>query len=157
MMRKQLFQAILWLVLPLQAALGATVTLKWDPNPAGDTVTSYSVYQATGSGGFTKIQNVLGTVTTASILNVSPGLYRFYVTASNQWGESTPSNTVQTPGTVPTPPGSLILTIAVRILPGGQLTACKTFVPGPYPEPHLTLWGQARFPLHFRPLNILPC
>lgn len=76
-------------------ASAAALTLTWDPNPAEDQVTSYQVYQATNvAGPYTLIGS---TTNTSFTLPLPPGRYFFYVTASNFWTESSPSQTVSTP------------------------------------------------------------
>lgn len=80
--------------------------LTWDLNPTTESVLKYSVYQANGpTGTFVKVLDV--TTNHATIPNLTPGMYRFYVTASNVWGESGPSNIVQTPVNASTAPKNL--------------------------------------------------
>ncbi|MEK6883575.1 MAG: hypothetical protein AABY22_28360 [Nanoarchaeota archaeon] len=52
--------------------------------------------------------------TTATVNVATPGSYRFYVTASNSWGESLQSNTVSTP---PTATGPKNITIKITPKP----------------------------------------
>lgn len=78
------------------AALGNAVMLSWSPNATNEMVTSYQVYQSsTVNGGFAKVATTPGT---NSIVAASPGIWFWYVTASNSfWGESSASATVQSP------------------------------------------------------------
>lgn len=92
-----------WLV---AAPTTRTVTLSWDPST--DPVTFYTVYQATAlTGPYLPIAQQPGTNLT---LNVTPGSYTWYVTATatNFWGtfESGPSNMLTVPP--PNPPAQPI-------------------------------------------------
>jgi predicted phage tail protein len=91
-------------------AQAANITVAWDANPAAESVIKYTVYQAIGpTGSFVKVSDT--TSTTLLIPNLTPGLYRFQVTASSVWGESAPSNIVQTPVTPATAPKNLRIVI----------------------------------------------
>lgn len=81
----------------LSIATAAAITLQWDPNPASEEVQVYKVYQATNVAGPWTI--VGQTTNTTYTTPVPPGRYFWYVTASNFWSESLPSNTVNTPET----------------------------------------------------------
>lgn len=78
------------------SAFGLDIGLLWLNNPPEEQVQSYYIYQST---------NVLGpyTVVTNSFTNSirviipSAGQYFFFLTASNLWGESIPSDTNGTP------------------------------------------------------------
>jgi hypothetical protein len=79
------------------AAIGLVraVTVTWDPNPVDEEVTSYHVYQATNvAGPFNHVAVVTNTTWSAPL---PPGKYFWYITASNFWTESLPSQTVGTP------------------------------------------------------------
>lgn len=77
-------------------AQAASVVVYWDPNPPEDEVTGYHVYQSTNVlGPFDVVATTSGT--NATVTNIDQGQYYFYVTASNFWGESRPSETVNTP------------------------------------------------------------
>jgi predicted phage tail protein len=92
------------------AAQAANITLAWDANLAAENIIKYTVYQAVGpTGSFVKVSDT--TSTTLLIPNLTPGLYRFQVTASNVWAESAPSNIVQTPVTPATAPKNLRIVI----------------------------------------------
>lgn len=89
-------------------ASASTATLSWDPNPSTDAVTSYNVYQASGTNtAFLKIGST--PVTTFQAAGLTNGVaYRWYVTAVNATGESTPSSTVtSTYNAVPKSPTAL--------------------------------------------------
>lgn len=96
--------------LPLQAA--ANIHLDWDDNPADQNVTEYTVYQSTDNVNFNSIMTV--TDSEATINGLAQGVYYFRITASNVWGESSPSNTVATSNAV-TPPQGVTITITITI------------------------------------------
>jgi hypothetical protein len=87
-----------WLLALIASAVTAaavTVTLQWRPSPSGDEVAGYIVYQSTNvAGPFAPVAHVTGT---NAFLDLAPGRYFFYVTATNFWTESPPSNTISTP------------------------------------------------------------
>jgi hypothetical protein len=113
-MKKIILSAIAGLF-AVASAVAADVTLAWDPSPTNELVTAYVVYQATGtSTNFTPVLTVVNTnftvAATATVTNLTPGVYKFYVTAKNIWNlESVPSNTVQTPAAKPSAPVFLLI------------------------------------------------
>ena len=108
-----LVTAALLLGLALAAgANAASVTLAWDPNPAAEQVTGYSVYQDGA-----KVWS--GAATTATLANVAPGAHAFTATASNLWGESAQSLPVTTPP-APGAPKSVTVTVTVTVNTNGQ-------------------------------------
>lgn len=114
-----LFLALL-ATLPL-AAQTAQVSLVWDPNPAADQVSKYSVYEKI-SGTFVKLMDISPTVCTSTdctalLTAVSPGIHTYAVTATNQWGESAKSNEATSPGPAGIP---LNLKIVIKVIIGGQ-------------------------------------
>lgn len=103
---------LLFLSLPLMAQ-SATITLAWDPNDPKDQVAKYTLYRASSANGpWAKVQDVTGTTTTLS--GLVSGIYYFYVTASNNWGESAPSNIVNTPPPAGAP-SNLRVTVTVQV------------------------------------------
>jgi hypothetical protein len=102
---KKLSALLLLLVLALvHVVQAADVILSWPANAASDQVKNYYVYQATGSGAFSKVVTN-GVATTVTLTGIAPGAYRFYITAANAWGvESTPSSQIGTP---PASPGQV--------------------------------------------------
>lgn len=72
------------------------ITLYWDPNPPAEEVQVYVVRQATNVLGPWSIVATPTTTNTIITLPV-PGKWFWFVTASNFWGESVPSNTNSTP------------------------------------------------------------
>ena len=75
--------------------LSILITLLWDANPPSDEVERYYVWQTTNvSVPFVQVTNV---ATNGIAFDRVPGRYYFYVTASNWWGMSAPSNTTNTP------------------------------------------------------------
>lgn len=101
---KKLTALLLLFVLLFAHVQAADVILSWPANPASDQVKNYFVYQATGSGSFAKIATN-GVSTTYTVTNLTPGAYRFYITAANAWAvESTPSAQIGTP---PAQPGQV--------------------------------------------------
>ncbi len=90
------------------------VTLAWDNQAATNLV--YRIYEVSGP-----ITNLLATTTniTATLTNVLAAPHRWFVTASNMWGESNPSEPLVVPG-APIPPSNLkpVSTTLVVPLPG---------------------------------------
>lgn len=90
------------------------VTLAWDTQTATNLV--YRVYEISGP-----ITNLLATTTniTTTLTNVLAAPHRWFVTASNIWGESDPSQPLVVPG-APQPPANLkpVSTTLVVPLPG---------------------------------------
>jgi hypothetical protein len=105
--------SVIGLILTCALALGASVTLQWDLNAPGDGITAYKVYEVIGTN-YVLQATVPGTIDTATIAGVVPGLHTYVATASNVWGESTWSNPASTP-TGPTPPGSVRVTVVVTV------------------------------------------
>jgi hypothetical protein len=65
----------------------------WLPNPSGDNVTGYRVYQGTNATGtFNLVASVIGT--NATVTGIPPVAAWFRVTAVNSAGESDPSDSV---------------------------------------------------------------
>lgn len=87
--------ALLLCALPLGAA---TVTLMWDASPGPQEVDGYRVYQSTNIAGPWSL--VATTTATNVSLNVTQAAYFWYVTATNFWGESDPSNLAHTPDNI---------------------------------------------------------
>jgi hypothetical protein len=84
---------LLFLICPT-ASHAMTVTLAWDANDSGDQVIEYTVYE---DG--VEVANVDGSITTATINNVTNTTHSFWVTATNLDGngdnrESDASNVV---------------------------------------------------------------
>lgn len=103
------FAAVALIALTIHAA---NLTLTWtiSPDDKGTNYITYNVYQAVGTNAFTNIAPRLSTNVFA-MTNINPGLYRFYVTASDIWtNESVPSNTLTVPGPIiPAAPAQPIL------------------------------------------------
>lgn len=75
--------------------LSVLITLLWDANPESDNVQAYYVWQTTNvSVPFAQVTNA---ATNGITFDRVPGRYFFYVTASNFWGMSAPSNITNTP------------------------------------------------------------
>jgi hypothetical protein len=78
----------------------ADLTLGWTASPSADETLFYRLYMAIGGSGtfsfYGSTTNLQLTVT-----NLTPGVYQFYATATNMWGESIPSNIVKTPAGKP--------------------------------------------------------
>ena len=75
---------------------GVLVRFIWDPNDPADQVTGYYLHQATNlAGPWTIVGSTNGT--NYALLLPRKGQWFFYVTASNFWGMSEPSNIVTTP------------------------------------------------------------
>lgn len=85
-----------------------TVSLAWDPNPAAEEVTAYTVREGTSVVWGPKPG------TAATLEGVAPGVHTYTLTASNSWGESSPSSPVSTPP-APSVPGGLRVTVTVDV------------------------------------------
>jgi hypothetical protein len=80
------------------SSLAATVLLEWEPSPSDQAVECYKVYQATNvDGPFCHVGTVPAPATNWIGIDLTPGVYFWYVTASNFWGESEASNKANTP------------------------------------------------------------
>jgi len=100
-MKKFLLAALASMALSLKAA---DVQLGWDPNPPSDQVTGYKFYLAPGATNAFALYTTT-TNTTVTVTNLTPGVYRFQVTAINVWNKESPaSNVIQTPPGQPTTP-----------------------------------------------------
>lgn len=90
-------------------ATGPTqVTLAWNPQSGVDTFYLYtSTNAALPLNQWTPLTNAPGTATNLVVI-MTPGQQFFFLTASNLWGESGPSNTANTP---PVPTGQTNLVI----------------------------------------------
>lgn len=75
--------------LPALASNPYPIRIAWNPSNGAE---YYEVYQAVGVGPYYKTQKVYGTSTTVFVSD--PATYYFYITASNEAGESGPSNLV---------------------------------------------------------------
>lgn len=91
------------LILTLATLAARALSLAWE-YPAADEVT-FTVYR---SGDLVTWQPLTNTGKTNIALAVVPGKAFYYVTASNFWGESDPSNTVGTPAIAQHPSGLTI-------------------------------------------------
>lgn len=113
----------LFALLTLLAFTASTfaLSISWQPNPAEQQISNYKVYMATGTGEFTLLANA-GTNTAYTLPNLTPGVYRFHVTAENLWGESPAGNTVTTPPA----PGSPVKTV-LYVIVGGKTNIVVPF------------------------------
>ena len=73
-----------------------TVRFAWDANAPEEQVTGYFLYSAPNVTGPFTVLGAVGTNTSLSV-TMNPARAFFYVTASNLWGESLPSNVLTTP------------------------------------------------------------
>lgn len=103
------FIIILLIVLLPCVSHAATIKFKWIANDPVDRVAEYRIYQ----DGI-KAVSVTSSITTATIINVTPGAHTYYVTAVNEGGESPPSNTVTTPP-IPSPVTGVALSITIEV------------------------------------------
>lgn len=104
-MKRMILTALALLALTGTAS-AATVGLAWDAVNEADGYNVYvdgALYQPVAA-------------TTASV-ETTPGKHTFYVTATNSWGESAPSNTVTTPWAAGIP-GNLRMTITIDVATG---------------------------------------
>ncbi|HEX4936423.1 MAG TPA: PKD domain-containing protein, partial [Gemmatimonadaceae bacterium] len=72
-------------------ATGTSVQLQWNDNASDEL--GQSIYYAAGSGSFAKAGDVAAGQRSANLTGFNDGTWRFYVTAFNSAGESSPSNT----------------------------------------------------------------
>lgn len=78
------------------AAFALDIGITWDNNDPSEQVERYYLYQAFSVTG--PYQNMTNSATNmVRVIVPSNGMYFFFVTASNFWGESSPSNTNTTP------------------------------------------------------------
>jgi hypothetical protein len=97
------------------------VTLEWDPPIGNFEILSYGVWHATNEAGpWVKITN---SVTTNVVVGLPVGMHSFFVTASNSWGESEPSNvvTTETKAQLSVRPGESRELVAPWVTEQGQL------------------------------------
>ena len=102
-MKRLLILSCLFLCLQLMAA-AATVSLAWDPAPAGQSWQKVRIYEK-GAAGYVLLAEVAGDATTTQI-SVVPGAHAWVARGFDGVWESSDSNTVTT-GPVPVSPGGL--------------------------------------------------
>lgn len=114
-MKKLLF-AMLFLLAFSTFAAAATVTLAWDPMPAGQAWTQVRAYERTGATA-PYTYNLVATVACpgcvgVSIPNVAAGTHTYVVRSTDGISESLDSSSVQgTILSVPNPPSTITITI----------------------------------------------
>jgi hypothetical protein len=114
-MKKYLTLLLLFITLAAARAVTFDITFAWDANLAADNVTKYTLYQADGlTGVFVKVADVAAPTLTCTVPALTPGVYQFYVTATNMWGESDPSNTVTTPAGPASAPRGITIRITAK-------------------------------------------
>lgn len=76
-----------------------SITLLWDNQPEYGTNTTIKLYHSTSLGTPLQQWTVVSSVVDTNMITVQvdPGVHFYYVTASNFWGESDPSNVALTP------------------------------------------------------------
>jgi hypothetical protein len=90
----------------------SALTVLWDANDPSEGIINYRVYWAQGTGPFQFLADT-GTVTSYTLTNAAPGVYRFFITARNFWTvESDPSQVASTPP-APTSPKMKMLYIVI--------------------------------------------
>ena len=99
-------------------ALGVDVTFIWDPNPAGDGVTEYRIYEVEGTN-YTLKTTVGGQTTRATVEGLVMDKDRVFVATAFNGLESDYSNTA-TVKAVPGKPQGLNIEVIVRVTVGGQ-------------------------------------
>ncbi len=90
-MKKLIPLALLLSALTLSAA--TVLTFVWDPNDPTEEVTGYFLYSSTNVTGPYSVLSATGT-NVSCMVTMAPARAFFFVTASNMWGESMPSDTV---------------------------------------------------------------
>jgi hypothetical protein len=114
-LRRHLFFVIPFIaligIMPISAAMAASITLAWNPNPPEDEVAGYVIYYGKTSGRYTYVVDV-GNMTTCTLAGLSPGVpYYIALTAYDAYdNESDLSDEVSGIGT-PVPPGITSLQI----------------------------------------------
>lgn len=97
------------------SALAADIRLAWtDTNPPAAQITKYTIKWGVSPGVYTSTKDIPAPNQQGTVTGLTPGTYYFVVTASNAWGESGPSNEVQTPPGLPVP---VTITITIQITP----------------------------------------
>jgi len=107
----------------LLAAAGE-VRLVWDPNPPGDRVQSYIIYEHIETT-FTPIAQV--TTNRVTVTNATVGAHCYVVTASNFWGESVFSNEACTLVVEPDPVPAQVAANAFQIFKAKDWTPIVGF------------------------------
>lgn len=97
------------------------ITFTWDRNPEEELVAEYELYELPIVAFPPTLPALLAATPPAApgerntiTVDVVPGIHVFYVTALNVWGESLPSNLVQTPAAVPTAPTGLRIALILQ-------------------------------------------
>ena len=89
------------------------ITISWDPAPTNNLVTGYFVYSADAiTGPWTCIGSATNGPAPSFYVALQPCQKFFYLTASNWWGESLPSNVFSTP-----PVAGLVTNTAIKRTP----------------------------------------
>lgn len=111
MKRIILIAALLLFAVP---AMAATVTLAWDPMPAGQSWTGVTAYEQIGTV-YTQVAKVTGTPPASTLsFQATTGTHTYVVRSTNGQSESPNSNSVQ--GIIlstPTTPTTITITITV--------------------------------------------
>lgn len=96
------------------------VTLGWNPQPQLDSNAVFKLYGSTNvslpvtqwtyltSAPAVTVSGTNSWPTTNLVVTMTPGMFFFYLTASNFWGESGPSNGTSTPAVPGTVTGDII-------------------------------------------------
>ncbi len=106
----------LFAIVTALCAQTGTVTLTWDPKPAGQTWQKVRVYERSGTAPdfvYTQKAEVSGIETTATVQNVTPGVHTYVARSVDGW-ESVDSNASATPAE-PTAPSGLKITVTVVV------------------------------------------
>jgi hypothetical protein len=83
------------LIYMLLATVSASaITLSWDLNDPAEGIQAYLIYEIKNETNYVKVATVPATSNTV-VIPTLPGFHKFSCTASNQWGESPFSNTVE--------------------------------------------------------------
>jgi hypothetical protein len=109
---------LLTLLATAAIALGVDVTFVWDPNPPGDGVTEYRIYEVE-SGAYTLKKTVDGATTRATVEGLVMDRDRVFVATAFNGLESDYSDTA-TVKAVPSKPQGLNVEVIVRVTVGGQ-------------------------------------
>lgn len=119
---KKLFGFLCALFLASSAsALDRTITFTWDENPPTDNVTQYDLYRSADGTNYSQIDTLPVPAPALELddtLTGGTGTYNYYVTASNSWGESEPSNVVDINTAVPGTPGNVRIQVIVDVSVG---------------------------------------
>lgn len=119
---------------PTNSVSGADLTLSWNAPDPQFFVSKHTVYllQTSPVSNAVKVVDVAMPALNTTFTNLAPGIYSYFLTASNPWGESKPSLSVSSIPGLPPAPNNVALTQTVTIklsLPATAPTAAPATAP----------------------------